>query len=80
MNEDTNTKPWYQSRTMWFNAVGVTLFYFESQMHVLKDMLPATLYPWLVLLLPLGNMLLRSVTDTAVTLKPVKPAIQEPNQ
>jgi hypothetical protein len=73
VNDDANAKPWWQSKVIWFNVIALTLGYVESQMQVLKGMLPEWLYPWLVLLLPLGNIWLRAITNTAVTLRAPEP-------
>jgi hypothetical protein len=67
MNEDT--KPWYQSRVLWFNVVSVLLAFVEMKTQALKPLLHPALYEWLLLLLPLGNMLLRMDTRTALTLR-----------
>ena len=61
------TKPFWQSRTLWFNLISVTLIFVETQLQVLKALVPPAAYPWLVLVLPLGNAWLRAVTDIALT-------------
>lgn len=61
------TKPWWRSRTLWFNAVCLMLAAAESQLGVVKDVLPGGLYPYLAFGLPLGNAALRAITSSGVT-------------
>lgn len=61
------TKPWWRSRTLWFNAVCLVLAAAESQLGVMKDVLPGGLYPYLAFGLPLGNAALRAITSSGVT-------------
>lgn len=66
-----NRKPWYLSRTIWFNLIVLALASAETQLQVLKDVLPGGLYAWLAFVLPVGNAALRFITTTGVTLKAV---------
>lgn len=59
-------KPWYQSRTLWFNAICLALAAAEAQLNVLQGHLPGGVYAWLAFVLPVGNAALRFVTSTAV--------------
>lgn len=63
-------KPWYRSRTLWFNAIVLALAAAEQQLGVLQGVLPGGLYAWLAFVLPIGNAVLRFITTTAVTFKP----------
>jgi hypothetical protein len=67
-----NTKPFWLSRTLWFNVIGVILIYAESQMKVIEPLVPASVYGWLVLVLPLGNLVLRAITNTALSMSATK--------
>jgi hypothetical protein len=67
-----NTKPFWLSRTLWFNVIGVILIYAESQMKVIEPLVPASVYGWLVLVLPLGNLVLRAITNTALSMSAPK--------
>lgn len=60
------TKPWWQSRTLWFNAACLAAAAAESQLGGLQPFLPGGLYAWLAFVLPVGNAALRVITTTAV--------------
>lgn len=66
MTTDTQ-KPWWQSRTLWFNAIVLMLTAAESQVGLLQGVLPGGLYAWVAFGLPVVNAGLRLVTSTAVT-------------
>lgn len=70
----TETKPWYQSRILWFNVASVVLAFVELKSQALRSLLHPALYEWLLLLVPLGNMLLRMDTHAALSLRPAAPA------
>ena len=59
-------KPWYKSRTLWFNALALALAAAELQLNVLRGVLPGGVYAWLAFVLPVGNAALRLITHTAV--------------
>lgn len=59
-------KPWYQSRTLWFNAIALALAAAELQLNVLRGVLPGGVYAWLAFVLPVGNAALRLITTTGV--------------
>lgn len=61
------TKPWYLSRTLWFNAICLALAAAEAQLNVLQGYLPGGVYAWLAFVLPVGNAALRLITTTAVS-------------
>jgi hypothetical protein len=60
------TKPWWKSRTLWFNAICLAAAAAESQLGGLQSVLPGGLYTWLAFILPVGNAALRVITTTAV--------------
>lgn len=60
-------KPWWQSRTLWVNALVLMLAAAESQLGLLQGALPGGLHTWLAFALPVINAGLRFVTTTAVT-------------
>ncbi|MDZ7920738.1 hypothetical protein [Rhodoferax sp.] len=62
-------KRWYCSKTLWFNLILLMLAAAETQLNVLKDVLPGGLYAWLAFILPIGNAALRFVSTTALTVK-----------
>ena len=59
-------KPWWKSKTVWFNAICLMLAAAETQLKVLQGVLPGGVYAWLAFVLPVGNAALRLVTSTAV--------------
>lgn len=61
------TKPWWQSRTLWFNAVCAGLAAAEAGAGLLQPLLPVPAYAALAFVLPVGNALLRSATSKAIT-------------
>lgn len=65
-------KPWYHSKTLWFNAIVLALAAAETQLKVLQGVLPGGLYAWLAFVLPVGNAALRFITSTAITVKPAE--------
>jgi len=62
-------KPWYRSKTLWFNAIVLALAAAEAQLNVLQSALPGGLYAWLAFVLPVGNAALRFITTSAITVK-----------
>lgn len=59
-------KPWWQSKTLWVNALVLALAAAESQLQVLQGALPGGLFTWLAFALPVINAALRFITSTAV--------------
>lgn len=61
------TKPWWQSRTLWFNAVCAALAAAEAGAGLLQPLLPVPAYAALAFVLPVGNAALRAISSTALT-------------
>lgn len=61
------SKKWWQSRTLWFNALCLAAAAAEGHIGDLKDVLPGGLYAWLAFVLPVGNALLRAITTSGLT-------------
>lgn len=61
------TKPWWQSRTLWFNAVCAALAAAEAGTGLLQPLLPVPAYAALAFVLPVGNAALRAITSTRLT-------------
>lgn len=59
-------KRWHRSKTLWLNALAVGLAAAEVQLHLLQDVLPGGLFPWLAFGLPVLNAMLRLVTTTGL--------------
>ena len=60
-------KPFYQSRTLIFNAICAALAACEAAFNLLQPLLPMSLYALLAFVLPVGNAVLRVLTTVAVT-------------
>ena len=73
-------KPWWCSKTLWFNLVVAALAAAEAGSGILQPLLPANTYACLTFLLTVGNAALRVVTNTelalraAATVEPSEPA------
>jgi hypothetical protein len=59
-------KKWYQSKTLWVNAVAAMLVALEAGTGLLQPLLPMDLYTSLAVGLPIVNALLRVVTSEAL--------------
>lgn len=55
-------KNWYQSKTMWFNIISAVLVVLEVQLGVLTPLLPSDVAPWVLLGIPIINVVLRVIT------------------
>lgn len=56
-------KPWWRSRTLWFNALCAVLLAAETSMGSLQVLLPGNVYAGLSFALIVGNAALRVVTS-----------------
>lgn len=59
-------KPWWRSRTLWFNAGCAALAAAEAGFNILQPLLPVNVYTLLAFALPVGNALLRVLTSQAI--------------
>lgn len=61
-------KPWYKSKTMWLNILSGAVFFTEGLSSVLSGMAPllGPALPWVVFVVALLNLFLRSITTKAV--------------
>lgn len=57
-----SSKPWYRSRTLWFNAVTAVLAGVELSFGVLQPVVSPEEYAAIVLGVTVVNLVLRSVT------------------
>lgn len=64
MNE---TKPWYLSKTLWFNAICAALAALEANTGILQPFLPVNFYSALAVSLPIVNAVLRVITTKGLT-------------
>jgi hypothetical protein len=61
-------KPWWLSRTIWFNLVALALAMAEANLGLLNGHLPGNVYAWAAFGLPVVNMALRVITKAGVRL------------
>lgn len=67
-------KPWYQSKTIWFNALVLVLGAVEVNFKLLEQHIPGSVFTVLAFVLSVGNVLLRFITTTAL----VVPKVDQP--
>lgn len=65
----TARKPWWQSRTLIFNALCAALATAEASFNMLQPLLPVNVFAILAFALPVGNAALRLITTTGVSAK-----------
>jgi len=59
-------KPWYKSRTLWFNAIVAALAALEAAFGAFETVLPGNVYAWMLALLTMGNAVLRVLTTQGI--------------
>lgn len=69
-----NGKPWYKSKTLWFNGLALVLGMVEMQFKLLEQYIPAAVFPALAFVLAVVNVLLRFITTTAL----IVPRVDQP--
>ena len=65
----TTSKPWYKSKTVWFNIVSASVVFTDGLAKLivgLYDFIPSEAYPWVVFGIGVSNLFLRAVTSTAL--------------
>jgi len=60
-------KPWWQSKTLWVNAIVAALAAFEAGTGLLQPFVPTNLYTLIAVGLPVINALLRVITTQGLT-------------
>lgn len=63
----TETKPWWTSKTLRFNAAIAALAALESSANLIQPYLPGNVYGYGLMLLAVGNAMLRIVTTQGLT-------------
>lgn len=63
------SKPWYKSRTIWFNALAGGLTAVVTNLDVLRGDLPSWAYLLALLIFNVANIILRSFTTVPVTIR-----------
>lgn len=61
-----DAKPWWQSRTLWVNAIVLALAAAEDHIGLLQPVLPVNVYQLIAFALPVVNAALRIVTTQGV--------------
>lgn len=64
-----DTKPWWHSKTLWFNAAVAALAAIEANARLIQPYVPGNVYGWGLLVLTVGNTVLRIITTQGVSLK-----------
>jgi len=59
-------KPWYKSRTLWFNALAGALLSLEAVFHVLQPLLGPVFYPTVLVGVTVINGFLRIITTQGI--------------
>lgn len=62
------SKPWWQSKTLWLNAIVLALAAAEDHVGLLQPVLPVNFYQLVAFGLPVVNAALRFLTTTGVKL------------
>lgn len=62
-------KPWWKSKVLWFNAVVSALAALEASANLIQPYVPGNIYAWGLLLLVVGNAVLRVITVEGLKLK-----------
>lgn len=62
------SKPWWQSKTLWFNAIVLALAAAEEHVGLLQPVLPVNFYHLVAFGLPVVNAALRFLTTKGVKL------------
>lgn len=63
----TEAKPWWKSKTIWFNAIVGGLAALEASVNLIQPYLPGSVYGYGLLLLTVGNTMLRILTAQGLT-------------
>lgn len=66
------TKPWYRSKTMWFNALVAAATAAETQVQLLQPLLPINVYQLIVFVLVTGNAALRTISAARISMGVLK--------
>jgi hypothetical protein len=62
-------KPWYQSKTVWFNILMAVLSGLEASFSVVQPMFAANIWPLFAAGVTLVNLVLRAISTQALTTK-----------
>jgi hypothetical protein len=62
----TEKKPWYKSRTLWFNALVAVLAALELSANLIQPYVPGNIYGYGMVVLTVGNAFLRFLTSQGI--------------
>ena len=62
-------KPWYKSKTLWFNVLVAALVALEASASMIQPFLKGNVYGYGLLILTAGNAMLRIITTQGLSLK-----------
>jgi len=62
-----DSKPWWKSKTLRFNAAVAALGAIEANAQVIQPLLPVNFYSLLTVVLAAGNAMLRVITTASLT-------------
>ena len=64
------SKPWWRSRTVWFNAGTAALLLLDAvaaSLGMLQPLVPAGAWPWVAAVVTVVNLWLRAITSGGIT-------------
>lgn len=60
-------KPWYLSKTIWFNIVVASMAGVETSFQLLQSVLPVQSYQAWLFIVTVGNVALRAITTQGIS-------------
>jgi len=66
MRERRRKKPWYKSKTIWFNALCAMLVAVEAVFSVFQGVIPGNTFATLTVLMAAGNAFLRVISTGGI--------------
>lgn len=63
------TKKWYKSKTVWFNAISAAIVFTDGLATLLTGLIkviPPDMYPWVLFAIACTNLFLRALTSQGI--------------
>lgn len=60
-------KPWWKSKTLWFNILVSALAAAEASLHFIQPNIPMNVYGIIAIVLAVGNSILRVISTATLT-------------